>query len=286
MRSNHGFIASNPFRAPKDESLWRPTMMLGALAGVTAVQIGAVFAAWGLRSRERFLRRYLPMFVSLAVGVLLATALLHLLPEAVGQLGNRQGVWLLLGGTMLALFASERIVSLVTGAHPEPEPLEDFDAGHVHSHSTHATRPINLVIASMLHSFVDGAAVATAFAAGEKIGWLTTFAIALHEIPHRMGDFALLVHLNVPLKRALRLAFLAGMPSLLGVLAVYAIGVTHADRILWFLPVSAGSFLYIATVNLMPEIQVVRSPVKLAMQLVSLIAGVVLVLAAAGIYAS
>lgn len=260
--------------------------MLGALAGVTAVQIGAVFAAWGLRSRERFLRRYLPMFVSLAVGVLLATALLHLLPEAVGQLGNRQGVWLLLGGTMLALFASERIVSLVTGAHPEPEPLEDFDAGHVHSHSTHATRPINLVIASMLHSFVDGAAVATAFAAGEKIGWLTTFAIALHEIPHRMGDFALLVHLNVPLKRALRLAFLAGMPSLLGVLAVYAIGVTHADRILWFLPVSAGSFLYIATVNLMPEIQVVRSPVKLAMQLVSLIAGVVLVLAAAGIYAS
>ena len=261
-------------------------MILGAMAGVAVVQVCAVLAAWGLRSQERFLRRYLPLFVSLAVGVLLATALLHLLPEAISQLGNLEGVWLLLGGTMLSLFACERVVSLVTGADPEPEVLEGMDAGHGHIHVGSTTRPMNLVIASMLHSFVDGAAVATAFAAGERIGWLTTFAIALHEIPHRMGDFALLVHLHVPLKRALRLAFLAGVPSLLGVLAVYAIGVNHADRITWFLPVSAGSFLYIATVNLMPEIELVRSPGKLALQLLSLIAGVALVLAAAGVYAS
>ncbi len=266
-------------------------MILGAAAGVAVVQVSAVFAAWGLRKRESFLRRYLPMFVSLAVGVLLATAILHLLPEAVGKLGNRQGVWLLLGGTMLLLFASERIVWLATGADPEPEPVDGRSSGcrgdnHHHPHTGHTTRPMNLVIASMLHSFVDGAAVASAFAAGERIGWLTTFAIALHEIPHRMGDFALLVHLHVSLKKALRLAFLAGVPSLLGVFVVYAIGSAHAERITWFLPVSAGSFLYIATVNLMPEIEQVRSVGKLALQLLGLIAGVLLVLAAAGVYSA
>ncbi len=266
-------------------------MILGAAAGVAVVQISAVFAAWGLRRREAFLRRYLPMFVSLAVGVLLATALLHLLPEAISTLGNRQEVWLLLGGTMLLLFASERIVWMATGADPEPEPVDGFTAGcggdsHHHVHTGHTTRPMNLVIASMLHSFVDGAAVASAFAAGERIGWLTTFAIALHEIPHRMGDFALLVHLHVPLKKALRLAFLAGAPSLLGVFVVYAIGATHAQRITCFLPISAASFLYIATVNLMPEIEQVRSIGKLALQLLGLAVGVLLVLAAAGVYSS
>jgi len=114
---------------------------------------------------------------------------------------------------------------------------------------------MNLVLAAMLHSFVDGAALATAFVASPRIGWLTAIAIALHEIPHRIGDFAVLIHLRQTSRRALQLAVLAGLPSLLGVLLVAAAGAGNTGSIAYLLPVSAGSFLYIATVNLLPEIQ-------------------------------
>jgi zinc and cadmium transporter len=259
------------------------------MGGVILVQTLAVAAAWLLRARESFLRRYLPLFVALAVGVLLATSLLHLLPEAISALGNRQGVWMTVGATLLALFCGERISYLLTGAAAEPElgPIGDCAEQlheHEHHHHGHATRPGNLLAASMLHSFIDGAAVAAAFAASPRIGWLTAFAIALHEIPHRMGDFALFVHLQVPMRDALRMAVLAGAPSLLGVGAVAWVGLRGAGRIEWLLPVSAGCFLYIAMVNLLPEIERERSVGRLAAQVGSLCVGVALVVMASGIF--
>ena len=256
-------------------------MLLSSTVGVGLVQMTSVAATLVLRSRERWLRRYLPLFVSLAVGVLLATAILHLLPEAVEQLGDTRAVWMLFGGTMLLLFAMERMVAALTGALPGPE----ISGTPIHVHNGQHLRPMSLIGASMLHSFVDGTAVAAAFAAGDRIGWLTTLAIALHEIPHRAGDFALLVHLGVPTRRALHWAMLAGAPAFLGVAAVGLTGMGSADRVKWLLPVSAGSFLYIATVNLMPEIQADGSVGEVALQLLSMACGVGLVLAA-GVFAS
>ena len=266
-------------------------MLLGATAGVVLVQALSILAASLLRSRENLLRRYLPFFVSLAVGVLLATAILHLLPEAVAQLGNRRGVWMLFGGTLLVLFASERLASTLADTPVEAplaqraEELHTTPSGHSHDAAVLAGdgRPANLILASSLHSLVDGAALATAFAAGSRIGWLTTLAIALHEVPHRTVDFAVLVHLRVTPARALRLVALAGLPALLGVAAVALFGLHRADRITWLLPVSAASFLYIATVNLMPQMQGVTTPRRVALEMLSLAAGVALVLATAGI---
>jgi len=234
-------------------------VMAYAAIAVTAVQTAAVGGAWLLRSRERLLQRYLPHLLSLAVGVLLTTALSDLMPEALAQLGNRRLTWLLLAGSMLALFAVERIFSALTGSTTEPE-VGEFGMGtHVHRHAPgrdeHSAKPMNLVLAAMLHSFVDGTAMATAFVASPKIGWLTALAIALHEIPHRIGDFAVLIHLRQTSRRALQLAALAGAPSLLGVALVLIAGANSTAAVAYLLPVSAGSFLYIATVNLLPEIQ-------------------------------
>ena len=269
-------------------------------AAVAGVQLAAVAAAWLLRSRERLLREWLPYLVSLAVGVLLATAILHLLPEAIATLGNGMAVWLSFGGTMLGLFAVERIFYAVTGVtveQPSPQALlrEHEAAAHGHAHrrgpergggATHdgrGARPLNLLLASGLHSFVDGATIATGFAAGPRIGWLTAFAVALHEVPHRIGDFALLVHLEVPIRRALEFAVLAGAPALVGVAAVLLFGGREAGAIHWLLPVSAGSFLYIATVNLLPELQVECRGRRVAVQLACLVGGVLLVLGIAGL---
>ncbi len=253
-----------------------PTLLI-PLAAVLGVQLAATAAAWLLRARESALQRHLPSIVSLAVGVLLATSLLHLMPEAVAQLGNGPLVWSLLGGSMLALFAAERLFFVLTGTDAEPE--IGAPGHHHHHHGTHSTRPTNLILASMLHSLVDGAAIAVAFLTSPRIGWVTAFAVALHEVPHRMGDFALLVHLRVPLPRALRLAVLAGLPSFVGLLVVLAVGLRSSALLAWLLPVSAGSFLYIATVNLLPELQTECRLSRVLLQLFALVTGVALVAA-------
>ena len=267
--------------------------MLSAVAGV---QVVAVAAAWLLRRQDRLLREQLPYLVSLAVGVLLGTALLHLLPEAVELLGNRPAVWLSLGGTMVVLFAVERIFYAITGVRgeqPDPQRMlrehEAHEHGHTHhggetdSHDGRTTQPMSLVMASMLHSFVDGATISTAFAASERIGWLTAFAVALHEIPHRIGDFALFLHLRVEKGRALRYAVLEGVPALLAVAAVLALGSQGVRAIHWLLPISAGSFLYIAMVSLMPELQIECRISRVLGQLGCLVGGVLLVAALAGL---
>ncbi|SFS20505.1 zinc and cadmium transporter [Granulicella pectinivorans] len=246
------------------------------------MQLAATAAAWLLRAREEALRRQLPYIVALAVGVLLATALLHLLPEAIEQLGNHALTWLLTGAAMIALFAAERLFFVISGTGAEPE-IGEPCAEHHHQHTPQGARPGSLILASMLHSFVDGAAVAVAFLASPRIGWLTALAISLHEIPHRMGDFALLVHLKVPLPRALRLTLYAGLPSFLGVAAVLLAGAHSVATIAWLLPISAGSFLYIATVNLLPELEREKRLSRVLLQIACLCVGAGLVMAVGGL---
>ena len=271
--------------------------LVSMLSAVAAVQVVAVAAAWLLQRRDRLLREQFPYLVSLAVGVLLGTALLHLLPEAVELLGNRPAVWMSLGGTMVLLFGVERVFYAVTGVRaeqPDPQHMlrehEVHEHGHLHhgdgesgSHDGRRTQPLSLVIASMLHSFVDGAVISSAFAASDRIGWLTAIAVALHEIPHRVGDFALFLHLGVDRGRALRYAVLEGFPALLAMAAVLALGSLGARAIHWLLPVSAGSFLYIAMVSLMPELQIECRMGRVLGQLGCLVGGVLLVAALAGL---
>jgi zinc and cadmium transporter len=250
-----------------------------ATIAVAGVQAAALGSAWALRSRENALKRQLPYVVSLAVGVLLATAILHLLPEAVIQVGERPILWMLFGGTMLVLFAVERMLFVLTGSDAEP----DVGQINIHHHHAHSSRPINLLLASMLHSFVDGASVAIAFVASPRIGWLTAVAIGLHEIPHRMGDFAILVHLKVKVNRALKFCAVAGLPAFLGPAAVLFAGMKYNGDIALLLPISAGSFLYIATVNLMPELHEECNWWKVSLQLLFLCVGVGLVMAVGGL---
>jgi len=248
-----------------------------AILATTLVQVIALGAVWTLKGRDSFLRKYLGSLVSLAVGVLLATALLHLLPEAIAHLGNTPSLWLVLTATLLGLFATERVFSAMTGGAAEPAGANTLTT-HEHHHGHHTSRPLNLVFGGMLHSFVDGVSVAAAFTVDTRVGLVTAIAIMLHEVPHRLGDFALFVHLRVSTKRAMQLAILVGVPSLLGVGLVTVIGASAAGATAWLLPISAGSFLYIAMANLMPELQHECKLRLVFTQILCVLAGAVLVL--------
>ncbi len=185
--------------------------------------------------------------------------------------------------TLFVLFTTERLF-LVAGG------MANSELTHPHIHSTDCShghpekaRPLNLMAGSGLHSLADGAAIATAYAASPKLGLLTGIAVALHEIPHRMGDVAVLLHLGVKGDRAMRYAALMGVPALVGAAAVMLLGNSGALTIRWLLPISAGSFLYIAGVDLLPEVRPARRLGPLLAQLACLAIGVVIVLLVAGL---
>lgn len=261
---------------------------LEPLLAVVAVQALAGVAVMLLHGAERGLRRALPYVVSLAVGVLLGTGLAHLMPEAIETLGNRPGVWIALLATILGLHVFERMFHLVAGVSAEP--VQEFEPHHhdcdeLHGHQSHAhgaSRPATLLLGAVSHSFVDGASVAVAFAADVRIGWITALAIGLHEVPHRLGDFALLLHMGVARKRAAALAIGAGASSFVGLALVAWLGATSSgglQLVPWLLPVSAGSFLYIALVDLLPEIASERRFGAAVMEILSLAGGLVLAVA-------
>ena len=248
-----------------------------ASIAVAAIQLVAMAAALWLSARHRLLERGMGYLVSLAVGVLLATALLHILPEAIASVGNRPALWVTFLATIFALFCFERIFATLTG-HPVETPAQgEPDCGpRQHHHHEHGSRPVSLIFGGMLHSFVDGVSVAAAFTAGRRIGWLTAVAITLHEVPHRMGDYALLRHLHVTPAHAQRFLLLIAGAAMAGVAVVGLAGHTFAATD-WLLPVSAASFVYIALVNLMPELPGESTIRSVCLQLACMIAGAALV---------
>jgi zinc and cadmium transporter len=255
-----------------------PIPLPESLVAVIAVQALAAAAVLSLHRLETLLRRALPFLISLAVGVLLATGVAHLLPEAIDTLGNRPAVWLTLLLTLLGLYTFERAFQLFSGVPAEPSPEA---AHHKHSHHDHhhASRPATLLLGCVTHSLVDGVSVAAAFSISRSVGWVTALAVGLHEIPHRLGDFALLVHMGLHRTRAAALAIAAGASSLLGWAVVAALGSRGTHTVAWLLPVSAASFLYIALVDLLPELRSERKPSAVLGQLAALAIGVALALA-------
>lgn len=256
-----------------------------SLAAVVAVQVFAAIAVLSLHRFDAWLRRALPFIISIAVGVLLATGAAHLLPEAIETLGNRPAVWVTLVVTMLTLYSFERAFHVFSGVSAEPPTEVDChgidEHGHHehHGHHHHASRPATLLLGSFTHSLVDGTSVAAAFAVDSRIGWVTAFAVGLHEVPHRLGDFALLVHMGMHRSRAAFFAIAAGASSFIGWAIVAALGEGNSHQVAWLLPVSAGSFLYISLVDLLPELQGEERASVVIGQIVCLAIGVALALA-------
>jgi zinc and cadmium transporter len=247
-----------------------------SLTAVVAVQLLAAISVVSAGRKEDGLRRGMPYVVAMAVGVLVATGAAHLLPEGIRALGNHAGVWVALVATMIALYGFERGMRAVSGVSAEPSADladQECEAIHAHSHAHAAAKPSALLLGSVTHSLVDGTSIAAAFAIDRRLGWVTALAVGLHEVPHRLGDFALLLHMEVPGRKAAWLAIGAGASSVVGWGVVAAMGAEAPGRVAWLLPVSAGSFLYISLFDLLPEMLHEQSAKKMVWQLVSIAAG-------------
>jgi len=112
---------------------------------------------------------------------------------------------------------------------------------------------LNLV-ADFLHNFTDGLAIGASYLAGETVGYITTITILLHEVPHEIGDFAILIQSGCSKKQAMLLQLTTAIGAMCGTyVSLLAEGMgDYATS--WILPFTAGGFIYIATVSVIPEL--------------------------------
>ena len=232
-------------------------ILFTAVGGIASAAFAGVFlllpAAAG--------RRLMPHFISYATGALLGAALLALLPEAIEGVGpdgaHGIGAALLVG--LAIFFVIEKLVlwwhTHSNGQDPgrEHDGGHDHDQpGHSHTHGRDTASGVLVVIGDSIHNALDGVLIAAAFLTSFPLGLVTTFAVAAHEIPHRVGDFAILVHSGMSGRRALIMNMATGLTSVLGGVAAY-FGLQRAIGALpYALAVAAAGFLYIAVAGLIP----------------------------------
>ncbi|XP_032094583.1 zinc transporter SLC39A7 [Thamnophis elegans] len=130
--------------------------------------------------------------------------------------------------------------------------------------------------ADFAHNFTDGLALGASFVAGSTVGAITTLTVLLHEVPHEVGDFAILVQSGCTKRKAMKLQLVTALGALAGtVCSLLAEGVGEAATA-WILPFTAGGFIYVATVSVIPELLQEAGLVQSLMEVLSLLGGVVM----------
>lgn len=235
-------------------AVWFPSLV--AVAGISLISL---VGSLGLVLNRDTLRRLLFVVVAFAAGALLGDAFFHLVPEiAESEAGFDPVASVALLGGVMVLFVLEKIMHWHHAHFPGEEVL-------------HPVAVTNLV-GDGLHNFIDGAIVAASFAVSVELGIATSIAVALHEIPQEMGDLGILLHAGMKPRRALTLNFLSALAAVLGAITVLAFAsLTVIERLL--VPFSAGSFIYIASTDLLPDLHKEPQPGRSAIQLVALVSG-------------
>jgi zinc and cadmium transporter len=238
--------------------------LLGWIIVFTAVGgiASAAFAGLFLLLPERVGTRMLPHFVSFATGALIGAALLGLLPEAMEGIGP--GGAHAIGAAMVVglgvFFVIEKLV-LWRHAHSQERNGQEHDHRNDHNHrhdqdghdhGRGGVAGVLVLIGDSVHNTLDGILIAAAFLTDVPLGLVTTLAVAAHEIPHRVGDFVILLHAGFSSRRAMFLNMATGLTSVLGGIVAY-FGLSRAQAALpYALAVAAAGFLYIAVAGLIP----------------------------------
>ena len=237
------------------------TTYIYAFIGVLIVSFVSLIGSFFISLREDVLKKYVSLFISLAVGALLGDAFIHLIPEAFDKFSNTTLVGILLISGILLFFIIEKFLHW----HHHGE---DKDENHIH--------PVGKLIlfTDGFHNLIDGIIIGVSFLISPHVGIATTLAVVLHEIPQEIGDFAVLVHSGYTKEKALWLNFLSALMAVLG-LAISLIFSSIAETfVLWVIPIAAGGFIYIAVADLIPELHKTKKIKYSLVQFVTILAGI------------
>jgi zinc and cadmium transporter len=215
------------------------------LATTTAGVVSVLLAALFLATPERVRVATVPLMVSFAIGSLLGAAFFGLLPEAFSTLGVAQGR--LIGAAVVAgLLVFFLIEKLVLWRHCHRERCE----GHPFEQSAAGAL---VIVGDTLHNFIDGLLIAAAFLSDSKTGVATAIAVAAHELPQEVGDFAVLLHSGFSRRKAFLFNTASGFGIVIGGLVGYAALTALRPAVPLMISFAAASFIYIAAADLIPE---------------------------------
>ncbi|BBL76556.1 ZIP family metal transporter [Methylomagnum ishizawai] len=245
--------------------LW--IVLFTLVGGVLSVAAAALF----LLIPEHHHPRILPHGVSFALGALLSVAFLDLLPDALREVGEGGGdaVMATVLAGILGFFLLEK---LLLWRHCHSDHCETHAEEHFHQPAGTL-----IVVGDGIHNFVDGVLIAAAFLTDIQLGVVTSLAVAAHEIPQELGDFAILLQSGYGRAKALLYNLLSSLATLVGGVLAY-FGLEHLHGALpYILALAASSFVYIAVADLIPSLHQ-RTTAREAFQQVGLIAlGIVVI---------
>jgi zinc and cadmium transporter len=253
--------------------------LLAIVMATLAAGIGSVWLAAALSFA--MLARYTQHLLSLAAGALLATAFMHLLPEAFeSQAGAKELFATLLIGVVFFFLLDK--AELWHHGHEHHHDHHDHDhvpgQAHAHAHHPHAKSGSWAVLAGdSVHCFGDGILIASAFIADMRLGLVAALAVLAHEVPHHMGDLVVLRQSSSNRRAALIKVSLAGAVTAFGGITGWWLVDQLQDYLPYFLVVASSSFIYVALADLIPQLQKRLSLRQTAAQIAWLLVGIVLV---------
>ena len=268
--------------------------LLAILIATLAAGIGSVWLAAGLM-RLGFMARagdgpaYLgpQHLLSLAAGALLATSFMHLLPEAFESPAGAKALFATLLVGLVFFFLLDKAELWHHGHEHHHDSGHGHDAhdhhGHdQHGHDHHHAPPLRsggwaVLTGDSVHCFGDGILIASAFMADMRLGLVAALSVLAHEVPHHIGDLAVLRLSSPNRNAALVKVSLAGAVTALGGLIGWWLVERLHDYLPYFLVVASSSFIYVALADLIPQLQKRLSARETAAQVAWLLAGIALV---------
>ena len=268
-------------------------ILIAILIGTLAAGIGSVWIAAALSFGA--LARYTQHMLSLAAGALLATAFLHLLPEAFESQAGAHDLFLTLLVGLVFFFLLDKAELWHHGHehhHQAEHPVAHHHAhehphshvvahahGATHSHAqSHKPGSWAVLTGDSVHCFGDGILIASAFMADLRLGVIAALAVLAHEVPHHMGDLVVLRGGSSDRRMALIKVSLAGAVTALGGTLGYVLVDRLHGYLPYFLAVASSSFIYVALADLIPQLQKRLSARETLTQIVWLGAGMGLVM--------
>lgn len=228
---------------------------LYSILSVIVVSLISLIGLITLGIKLNKLKNILLFLVSFSTGALLGDSFIHLLPEAVEEFGFgiEVSLYVILG--IIIFFILEKIIHWRHCHHP------------THKDHPHPFAIMNL-IGDGLHNFIDGMIIGGSYLVSIPVGFATTIAVILHEIPQEIGDFGVLIHGGFTKKKAIFLNFLSALGAIIGAIISLIIGSSFENYALFLLPLTAGGFIYIAASDLIPEL---HKEVKVYLSLIQIV---------------
>lgn len=242
------------------------TTYIYAFGSVIIVSLVSLIGVFSLSLKEEVIKKYISLFISLAVGALLGDAFIHLIPEAFENSSNPTIISLLIIAGILLFFIIEKFIHW----HHHGE---DKEEKYIH--------PVGKLVlfTDGFHNLIDGIIIGVSFLVNIPLGIATTLAVILHEIPQEIGDFAVLIHSGYSKKKALFFNFLSALTAVIGVIIALIFGNIAEAFTLWVIPIAAGGFIYIAVADLIPELHKTKELKYSISQILTVLLGILTMVA-------